>query len=128
MDFKIGDRVRVCFPEDMRPLRWDSVQALMDGRTGTIVHCVSGFWVVRFDQPLEIIPFSLAEKRYGRERPAYTPLTVEQEPLPAMWLRKMGSVDGLRRGMGDGHGMAGHFADRTPIRPPAPYIPMPTQS
>jgi hypothetical protein len=45
MDFKVGDRVRVCFPEEMRPLRWDSVQALMDGRTGTIVRCVSGFWV-----------------------------------------------------------------------------------
>jgi hypothetical protein len=56
MDFKVGDRVRVCLPEDMRPLRWDSVQALMDGRMGTIVQCVSGFWVVSFDQPIEIVP------------------------------------------------------------------------
>ncbi len=43
MDFKIGDRVWVCFPEDMRPFREDSVHALLEGRTGTIVHCVSGF-------------------------------------------------------------------------------------
>jgi hypothetical protein len=87
MDFKVGDQVRVCFPEDMRPLRWDSVQALMDGQTGTIVQPVSGFWVVRFDQPIEIVPGSHAEQIYGRE--------VEEEPVPAAWLRKMADVGGL---------------------------------
>jgi hypothetical protein len=90
MDFKVGDRVRVCFPEDMRPLRWDSVQALMDGQTGTIVQPVSCFWVVRFDQPMEIVPGSHAEQIYARE--------VEEEPLPAAWLRKMADVGGLPLG------------------------------
>jgi hypothetical protein len=90
MDFKVGDQVRVCFPEDMRPLRWDSVQALMDGQTGTIVQPVSGFWVVRFDQPIEIVPGSHAEQIYGRE--------VEEEPVPAAWLRKMADVGGLPLG------------------------------
>jgi hypothetical protein len=92
MDFKIGDRVQVSFPEDMRPLRWDSVQALLDGRTGTIVHCISGFWVVRFDQPIKIIPGSHAEAIYGRE--------FEQEPLPAGWLQRTGDVGGLLLGVG----------------------------
>jgi hypothetical protein len=60
MDFKVGDRVPVCFPEDMRPVRWDSVQALVDGRTGTIAQCVSGFWGVKF--AIVIVPGSHAEQ------------------------------------------------------------------
>jgi hypothetical protein len=123
MDFKIGDRVRVCFPEDMRPLRWDSARGLMDGRTGTIVRCVSGFWVVRFDQPIEIVPGSYAEVHlhYGRE--------IEQEPLAGMWLLKMGDVGGLQTmPIINAEKAVGHFADRTRICPPAPYTPMPAQS
>jgi hypothetical protein len=122
MDFKIGDRVRVCFPENMRPLKWDSVRGLMDGRTGTIVRCVSGFWVVRFDQPIEIVPGSYAEVlKYGRE--------IEQEPLPGMWLVKMADVGGLRtKPIINAEKAAVHFADGTPICPPVPYTPMPTQS
>jgi hypothetical protein len=121
MDFKVGDRVRICFPEDMRPLRWDSVRGLMDARTGTIVGCVSGFWVVRFDQPIEIVPGSYAQQLYEPE--------IEQEPLPAAWLRRMADVGGLFLGAGNRHGLAtGHFADRAPVRPPEPYTPMPARS
>jgi hypothetical protein len=113
MDFKVGDRIRVCFPEDMRPLRWDSARALMDGRTGAIVHSVSGFWVVRFDQPIEIVPGSPAEEHYGRE--------IAQEPLPSMWLLKIADVGGLQTmPIINAEKSVGHFADRTPIRPPAP--------
>jgi hypothetical protein len=117
MDFQVGDRVRVCFPEDMRPLRWDSARGLMDGRTGTIVGCVSGFWVVRFDQPIEIVPGSPAEIYHGHE--------IEQEPLPAVWLQKMADVGGLQTmPIINAEKAVGYFADRTPIRPPAPYTPM----
>jgi transposase-like protein len=42
---------------------------------------------VRFDQPIEIVPGSHAEQIYGRE--------VEEEPLPAAWLRKAADVGGL---------------------------------
>jgi hypothetical protein len=88
MDFKVGDRVPVCFPEDMRPVRWDSVQALVDGRTGTIAQCVSGFWGVKF--AIVIVPGSHAEQglRPGSRGGA----------LPAAWLRKMTDVGGLLLG------------------------------
>jgi hypothetical protein len=80
----------------------------MDGRTGTIVRCVSGFWVVRFDQPIEIVPGSYAEVlKYGRE--------IEREPLPGMWLLKMADVGGLRTmPIINAEKAAVHFADRTP--------------
>jgi hypothetical protein len=121
MDFKVGDRVRVCFPKDMRPLRRDSARALMDGRTGMIVGRASGFWVARFDQPIEIVPGSYAEQTYGRE--------IKQEPLPGMWLLKMADVGGLQTTpIIKAEKTAGYFVDRTPIRPPAPYTPMPAQS
>jgi hypothetical protein len=121
MDFKVGDRVRVCFPEDLRPLKWDSARALMDGRTGTIVGCVSGFWVVRFDQPIEIVPGSYAEQTYGRE--------IEQEPLLGMWLLKMADIGGLQTTpIIKAEKAAEHLPDRTPIPPPTPCTPMPAQS
>jgi hypothetical protein len=109
VDFNIGDRVRVCFPEDLRPLRWDSVQGLMDGRRGTIVDCLSGFWVVRFDKPIELVPGSYAEQelKYGPE--------IEQEPLPATWLRKDGGAGGLLLGVGNGHGLVA--PGTSPIEP-----------